>query len=109
MGAQGIWELCTLCSVFLWIETTLKGKVYFKKKWHERQRQKPSLKKKAKNTSSQKVTVTKGTKEYSKQRNVQSFKETLLRQYWRYEKVEWNPRFMNGNAYLQSANLSNDL
>lgn len=25
------------------------------------------------------------------------------------KKVEWNPRFMNGNAYLQSANLSNDL
>ena len=87
VGTQGIWELGTFCSIFLWIETTLKGKVYFKKKCHERQRQKPSLKKKKlKIPAAKKITVTKGTKEYIKQKNVQSFKETFLRQYCRYEK-----------------------
>lgn len=43
-------------------------------------------KKKLKIPEAKKITVTKGAKEYIKQKNVQSFKETFLRQYWRYEK-----------------------
>lgn len=38
-------------------------------------------KKKLKIPEAKKITVTKGAKEYIKQKNVQSFKETFLRQY----------------------------